>query len=157
MLSSSLERQDSDPETDSDSDSVRCLSNWLGCSVQRGEHWRLLVPAGENNAHQLPGTSGCRFSNEGLFEGLSWNLSPAATGQLHSSSIHQQSRGDRVVSPHLPCEVSVVVGPGKGHCDHSPAHTRSVQHSGSLRVETGERSIRLDAGTRSVPDNQPNI
>ena len=68
--SSSLERQDSDPETDSDSDLVRCLSNWLGCNVRQGEHWRLLVPAGENNAHQLPGTPGCRFSNEGLFEGI---------------------------------------------------------------------------------------
>ena len=64
---------------------------------------------------------------------------------------------DCVVNSHLPCKVSVVVGPGKGHCDHSPAHTRSVQHSDRLRVETGERSVRLVAGTQSVPDNQPNI
>ena len=72
--------------------------------MQWGEHWRLLVPAGENNAHQLPGTSSCRFSNEGLFEGLSWNLSPAAPGQLHSDSVYQQSWGDCVVSSHLLCK-----------------------------------------------------
>ena len=46
------------------------------------------------------------------------------------------------------------MGPGERYSDNSPAHTRSVQHSRRLRIEVGERSLRLETGSGSVPENQ---
>ena len=44
--------------------------------------------------------------------------------------------------------------PGERYSDNSPAHTRSVQHSSRLRIEVGERSLRLEIDSGSVPENQ---
>ena len=145
----SLEREDSDSEASFDSDLVRCLPNRLGCSVPWCEYRRLMVPTGANNAYQLPGTPGYGIGNENLLEGSSRSLSVTAAGQFLCSSIHQQSWGDCVIISDLSGKISVAVGPRERHCLDSPAYSRGAQQS--------SRPDRLDAGTRSVPENQSNI
>ena len=149
-----LEWQDSDSETVSNEDSVRCLTNRLGYSLRRSEHRRLLVPAGENIAHQLLGAPCSGFSNEVFSERSLWNFSSTAIGQLHGSSIHKQPWRDCVTSSYFSGKIPVVMGTGKRYSDNGPAHTQSVQHSSRLRIEVGERSVRLEAGSQSVPENQ---
>ena len=122
--------------------------------VSTGGSWSLQVPAGENNAHQLFGTPRSGFSNEVLSEGASWNFSSTAIGQLHSSGIHKQPRRHGVTSSDFSSQIPVVMGPGERYSDNSPAHTRSIQHSSRLRIEVGEKSLRLETGSGSVPENQ---
>ena len=98
-----------------------------------------------------------RFSNEFLSEGASWNFSSTAIEKLHSSGIHKQPWRDCVTSSDFSSEIPVVMGPGERYSDNSPAHTRSVQHSSKLRIKIGERSIRLEAGSQSAPENQSSL
>ena len=43
-------------------------------------------------------------------------------------------------------EITVALGSGERHNDHSSTCTRGIQHSSRQRVQTGERQVRLDAG-----------
>ena len=124
----SVEWQDSDSETDSISDTVRCLTVRLGGSMQQCEYRRLMKPPREVVAHKLPGASGSRIGTEYLRQITSQHISTSTAGQLYCSSIHQQTGRTCVTGPDSPGKIHVVVGSGEGHNDHSSAHIPGVSN-----------------------------
>ena len=59
--------------------------------------------------HQLSGASDSGASLEDFPQVTSGGISVATAGQLYSSGIHQQPRGNCVTNPHIPGEVSVAL------------------------------------------------
>ena len=152
-----MEREDSDSEASSNSDSVRCVSSWLGGSMQQSEHRRLMVPKGADDAYQLLRAPCSRSGSENLSQRSSEGFSVTATGQLHGSGLHKQPRRDSVTISHFASEDPVALGPGEGHSPYSPTHSRYIQCGSGSGIQIGAGQVGLDAGTRSVPENQSNI
>ena len=127
-----MEQEDHSSEISTDSGPVRYFPLRMGSNVQRGEHWRLMVPTRIITAHQLPRIVGSRSGFEVISERAAQGSSLAATRQLHSYGIRQQSGGDNLPSAHSLGKNTVALGLGEGHHNYSPTHSRCVQHCSRL-------------------------
>jgi len=153
--SSQLEWPDHSPEAITANNPIRCLSGGVGSSLRRSQNWRFMDSSGAGNAHQLPGTSCHRLGNEVIPQGPQRCISSAAAGQLDSCGLHQQSGGNSVPNSHLHGQITLAVGSGERHNDLSTAYSRSAEHDSRPGVQGGERQIRLDALSSSVPESEP--
>ena len=122
--------------------------------MQQCEDWRLMESSRAASAHQLSGALGSRAGTENLCQGTLRDISAATTGQLYSSSIHQQPGGNSITTSYSPGKVHVVVGSRERHSDHGPTHPRCVQFDSRQRIQAGEGQIRLDVIPQCVSEDQ---
>ncbi len=82
------------------------------------------------------------------------NLTILLDGQYVSSDIHQQTRGDGLPRTDCPSQETLAVVHGEEHCPQGSTSARCSKHHSRQRVESHERSDRLDALSNSLQQDQ---
>ena len=80
----------------------RCIKRRMGCSLKRVHCKRVLVGAGKQAAHKLPGTKSSVSSFKRVPKSLCRQNSSGSNRQYYSGSLHKQGRGNEVGSTMCP-------------------------------------------------------
>ena len=126
----------------------------LGSVLPRNQYWGTLVSPGEEPTHQLPGAPGSYSSTADLCKERESGLSPAENRQHGSSCLYQQSRGNSVKGTSLPHQKTLDVVPGEEYSHTGTTLPRWHESNSRCRIESNERSVRLEIGSTGIPDDQ---
>ena len=108
---------------------------------EKSQHINCLAPGGYSSAADL-----CKERERGL--------SPAENRQHGSSCLYQQSRGNSVKGTSLPHQKTLDVVPGEEYSHTGTAPPWCHESNSRCRIESNERSVRLEIGSTGIPEDQ---
>ena len=121
----------------------RRLQGRLGCNLRRSHYQRSLVRARKTIAHKLSRAKSCLPSIKVIYEKPVQKGSFPQNGQLHSSCLHQQQRGNSIPKPGKPDIRDLAMVPREKHNNKCSTSARQRQHCGRQGVEGVLRHKRM--------------